>query len=366
MSYLKVNNVTKVYGEKKILRNINLEVSEGTFCVILGPSGCGKSTLLNLIAGLDDITEGDIQLAQQDITRVAPHKRDIAMVFQNYALYPHLSVYENIAFGLRVRKEASEEIKKKVERTSAILNIKDKLSRLPRELSGGERQRVATGRAIVRDPKIFLFDEPLSNLDARLRIEMRTEFLKLHKQLQKTILYVTHDQVEAMVLGEMVVVIKDGIIQQISPPRELYSNPHNLFVAEFIGTPPMNILVFTLLKNDHTILLERSDFVYELPPHYNTMLAKYHDQPVYCGIRPAAVKIQRGGDLTGEILFIETLGDDTFAFVRIAEKTEIMVKITENETLQAGEHIPLSINLNHIYFFDSDGVRINPEMRHTP
>jgi len=238
VSYLRLDKVNKWFGRNHVLHDISLEVGQETFCVFLGPSGCGKSTLLNVVAGLESPTDGQIYLGGKDITRLAPHKRNMAMVFQNYALYPHMTVFENMAFGLRVRRMGQREIEDKVKEVSAILNIGDKLEHYPRQLSGGERQRVATGRAIVRDPNLFLFDEPLSNLDARLRLELRKGFLELQQRIRKTSLYVTHDQIEALSLGDVIVVLDEGQIQQVSPPQELYDEPQNLFVAGFICTPP--------------------------------------------------------------------------------------------------------------------------------
>ena len=358
MGILRLENLSKRFGKLIALSNINLEIADGTFCVVLGPSGCGKSTLLNLIAGLEEPTTGNIYLGNKDITRIPPHKRDIAMVFQNYALYPHLCVFENMAFGLRIKGLKEKDIKAKIKRAGQILNIEDKLNSFPKELSGGQRQRVATGRAIVREPKLFLFDEPLSNLDARLRVELRAEFIKLHKQLKKTVVYVTHDQVEAMALGELVVVIKDGQIQQVSIPKELYYNPVNLFVAEFIGMPPMNIIELRVSRGDGAIVLIKDSFKLEIPADFQRQLERFVDEKIYLGIRPSAISITEQGQIKGEVIFTETIGEDNFAHIRLSQAVEINVKIADTLKLNPGDLVYLTIDCTRMYFFDNSGTRI--------
>lgn len=356
MAELRLENVSKNFGKMRALSDINLIIEEGTFCVVLGPSGCGKSTLLNLIAGLEDASRGKIYLGGKDITNLLPQKRNIAMVFQSYALYPHLSVFENIAFGLRIKKEREQDIKAKVEKVSGILNIKDKLDKFPRELSGGERQRVATGRAIVREPALFLFDEPLSNLDARLRVELRGEFIKLHRRLKKTIIYVTHDQMEALALGQMVVVMKEGSIQQISAPQELYNNPGNLFAAEFIGAPAMNIIKFEVKKSDSAVKLSKKSFILEIPDNFQKALRDYIGKEVYFGFRPSAAKLSSNGGIKGEVVFTETLGEDIYSRIKIHPEIEVGVKITE--PVKAQSSVVIALEFAKCYLFGSDGKRI--------
>lgn len=358
MSYLELKNLSKDFDTVRALSGVDLEIEEGTFCVVLGPSGCGKSTLLNLIAGLEEPSSGKIYLGGRDITGTPPHQRNIAMVFQNYALYPHLSVFENMAFSLRVKGLEEDRIKERLRDVSRILNIEDKLSKFPRELSGGEQQRVATGRAIVREPDLFLFDEPLSNLDARLRVELRGEFIKLHRRLKKTVIYVTHDQLEAMVLGKLVVVIKDGEIQQVSAPRELYHDPRNLFVAGFIGTPPMNIERLKVMRLDRGLALTRGSFTLQIPRGFRQRLEEYRGQEICFGFRPTAAKVIRGGELAGAVVFTETIGEDNYARIRLGEDIEVNVKTESDLRLKSGESVPLTIDSARMFFFDGSGNRI--------
>ncbi len=343
MGYLKLENISKKFGKTEILKSINLEITEGTFFVILGPSGCGKSTLLNIIAGLEDVSSGRVFLDGKDITAIPPDKRDMAMVFQNYALYPHLSVFENMAFGLRARGEKKDVIEKRVNEVSRILNVEDKLKFLPKELSGGQKQRVATGRAMVREPKLFLFDEPLSNLDARLRIEMRMEFKKLHTRLKKTMVYVTHDQVEALTLGDMVVVLKDGLIQQLSQPEKLYTAPENLFIARFVGTPPMNVIELAKFK---------------LPQKLMIGAGKKSADAAYFGFRPSACRIEKAEGVKGEVLFTEAIGENRYAYIKLAEGVEVNVKTEEETRMKPGEIVFLNIDPARMYFFDRSGKRM--------
>lgn len=353
MSLLRLENVSRSFGKTKALSDINLTIEEGTFCVILGPSGCGKSTLLNLIAGLEELSKGKIYFKGNDITQWAPQKRNMAFVFQSYALYPHLSVFENIAFGLRIRGVKSQDIKAKVKEVSRILNIADKLDKLPGELSGGEKQRVATGRAIVRDPSLFLFDEPLSNLDARLRVELRSEFIRLHQRLKKTIIYVTHDQIEGLVLGQVVVVLKDGKIQQVSTPHELYYNPGNLFVAEFIGTPPMNIIRFKVRKIEDCVKLVREEFILDVSKRH---LEKFIDKDVYFGFRPNAAHSGPQGKIRGEVIFVETIGEDKYAHVRVGSGVEVKIRVIES--LVPKDTVIFSLDEEKCFLFDIEGTRI--------
>ncbi|MEJ2719683.1 MAG: ABC transporter ATP-binding protein [bacterium] len=363
MTYLRLENISKRFGENQALRDINLEIDEETFCVLLGPSGCGKSTLLNIVAGLEMPSTGRIYLEDRDITGLPPHRRDIAMVFQDYALYPHLNVYENLAFGLRVRKMPRDIIERKIRDVSRILNIGDKLDRYPRQLSGGERQRVATGRAIVRDPNLFLFDEPLSNLDARLRLELRKEFLQLQHRLKKTSLYVTHDQIEALSLGDIVVVLNDGRVQQVSRPRELYDNPENLFVAGFIGTPPMNIIEMDVQYDAGKPRLARPGFAFAAPERLTDKLSRAHHEKVFLGIRPSAVRIVHSNEtglhvFDARVQIVEMLGEDALVHVLVAEEIDFRAIFNHREWDNERNDIRISFDSQDMYFFDSDGSRL--------
>ena len=292
MAKVTLKNVCKTYDDNvEAVNNFNLEVGDTEFIIFVGPSGCGKSTTLRMIAGLEEISSGELFIGDKLSNNVPPKDRDIAMVFQNYALYPHMSVFDNMAFGLKLRKISKEEIKRRVNEAAEILGISHLLDRKPKALSGGQRQRVALGRAIVRNPKVFLLDEPLSNLDAKLRTQMRTEISKLHQRLKTTFIYVTHDQTEAMTMGDRIVVMKDGNIQQIDTPQNLYEKPCNDFVAGFIGTPPMNFIDTTLIKEKNKFILTFEDVKIELPDekNVNNILENYLNQPVIMGIRPEAL-----------------------------------------------------------------------------
>ena len=358
MAELRLENIGKNFAKTAALKGINLTIRDGVFCVILGPSGCGKSTLLNVIAGLEEPTQGKIYLGNKDITELAPHRRNMAMVFQSYALYPHLTAFENIAFGLRAKGEKKKVIQEKVEEVSRILNIEDKVDKFPRQLSGGQRQRVATGRAMVREPELFLFDEPLSNLDARLRLELRAEFIKLHQRLKKTIIYVTHDQIEAMSLGEEVVVLKDGVVIQVANSRQLYDNPANLFVAEFIGTPPMNILRLRLEKSADSLRLTKEDFILGLGAKFMRALDPYLGQEIYVGFRPSAITLDNSGPLKAEVIFTEVIGEDSFARISMPAGIELNLKISGQTQLSPGERVSIKIDQNKFYFFTLNQQRL--------
>ncbi|MEG2583184.1 MAG: sn-glycerol-3-phosphate ABC transporter ATP-binding protein UgpC, partial [Oscillospiraceae bacterium] len=289
MASLSLRNIEKTYtGGFTAVKDFNLEIEDKEFIIFVGPSGCGKSTTLRMIAGLEEITAGELYIGDKLMNDVVPKDRDIAMVFQNYALYPHMTVFENMAFGLKLRKVPKDEIKRKVGEAAQILGIEHLLDRKPKALSGGQRQRVALGRAIVREPKVFLMDEPLSNLDAKLRVQMRTEIGKIHKRLQTTFVYVTHDQTEAMTMGSRIVVMKDGIVQQVDSPANLYSKPNNVFVAGFIGSPQMNIMDATVECRANGTYLKNGDFAIRLPEGKgkNPDLQKYNGKEVVIGIRP--------------------------------------------------------------------------------
>ncbi|MBU2541627.1 MAG: ABC transporter ATP-binding protein [Candidatus Omnitrophica bacterium] len=358
MTSLELVDISKDFGKLKALVGINLEIKQGQFCVVLGPSGCGKSTLLNVIAGLEEADSGKIYFEGKDITKLPVHKRDIAFVFQNYALYPHLSVYENMAFGLRIKGLMEKDIRVRIRATSELLGIKDKLENFPGELSGAQKQRVATGRAIVREPKLFLFDEPLSNLDARLRVQSRTEFIKLHKQFKKTTIYVTHDQQEALALGELIVVLKDGQIQQIGAPSQIYHDPANLFIAGFMGMPAMNIIQAKVTRFEEKLVLKNLDFKLVIPLEFQAKLERHNDNMVYLGFRPTAVKISEGGELVGEIIFTQTLEEDHYAHISLSQDVEITMKIDEGLALSSTKLVRLKIDAKKMYFFDEHGKRI--------
>jgi len=323
VSGVKLEKIVKSYGRLEVVHSIDLEVEEKEFVVLVGPSGCGKSTTLRMIAGLEEITSGEISIDNRIVNRVAPKNRDVAMVFQNYALYPHLSVFENIAFGLRIRKESKEHIAKTVEEASNILGLTPYLDRKPAELSGGQRQRVAMGRAIVRSPKVFLFDEPLSNLDAKLRTQMRAEIKQLHKRLSATSVYVTHDQVEAMTLADRIVVMNDGNIEQIGSPMELFMNPANTFVAGFIGSPPMNQLQGKIEHSSSGVQAKINETVIDLP---DTTKAE-DGQSVVVGIRPEhlSLNVSDGASpMPISLDLVETLGSEALLHARFGEQDMII------------------------------------------
>jgi multiple sugar transport system ATP-binding protein len=320
-----LNHVTKVYGhDVTAVRDLNLKIAEGEFMVLVGPSGCGKTTALRMVAGLEEITAGEIRIGGKVVNDLAPRDRDIAMVFQNYALYPHKSVYENLAFGLRMRKVPKEEQKRRVEEIARVLGLGQMLHRRPAQLSGGQRQRVAMGRAIVREPKAFLMDEPLSNLDAKLRVQMRAEIARIQQALKVTTLYVTHDQVEAMTMGHRVAVMRDGVLQQVDTPTHLYDTPTNLFVASFVGSPPMNLMEATVDHEGRTLRLGEAEL--ELPADVTAerpALAGYAGRRIAVGIRPEDVREASGWDgarLRGSILLVEALGSEQLVHIEITAR----------------------------------------------
>ncbi len=331
MDSLNLNNIWKSFGSVEVLKDINLDVQDGEFVIIVGPSGCGKSTLLRIIAGLEDATSGEVQIGGERVDHLPSSKRGIAMVFQTYALYPHLNVEKNMALGLKQAKESSEYIKERVNVAANMLQLSTYLHRRPAELSGGQRQRVAIGRAIVRNPKLFLFDEPLSNLDAALRVNTRIEIARLHRELKTTIVYVTHDQVEAMTLADKIVVLQDGKVEQIGSPMELYNNPDNQFVAGFIGSPAMNFLNAKILN---------------LPDKVKTI-----------GLRPEAVKISNRGKLSGVISHLEHLGADTNVYVHI-DDTLVIVRESGETQHKIGSEVKLDFKDSSLFKFSHDGVRI--------
>ena len=352
MAGLSIERARKSFGATEVLKDVSIEVADGEFTVIVGPSGCGKSTLLRSVAGLEELTNGRIRIGDRDVTGLAPSERGIAMVFQSYALYPHLSVYENMAFGLRIAKADKAAIDAAVRRAAAILSIEGLLDRKPAALSGGQRQRVAIGRAIVRQPEIFLFDEPLSNLDADLRVRMRYEFAELHRQLGTTTLYVTHDQVEAMTLADRIIVMRDGRIEQVGTPRELYDRPTNIFVAQFLGTPRMNILPATVAEGGRATLADGRSIA--LPALAAPLAA---GTPLSIGIRPEDIAIgDAPGALPFTIGFIERLGGlATLHLGGRGEGEPIACQWRDDGSLGEGDTVAASFAPRHLHLFDTDG-----------
>ncbi|MDD5764664.1 MAG: ABC transporter ATP-binding protein [Candidatus Marinimicrobia bacterium] len=356
MAEIEFKNITKYFGATKVIENLNLNVREGEFLVLIGPSGCGKSTTLRLLAGLEELTAGDILIDGNLVNEVAPKDRNISMVFQNYALYPHMTVYENMAFGLKLRNYKKDEIKKMVMETAEILEIQDLMARKPKQLSGGQSQRVALGRAIVRKPKVFLFDEPLSNLDAKLRTQMRTEIKKLHTYLKTTMIYVTHDQTEAMTMGDRIVVMKDGIIHQIGTPMEVYNNPSDLFVAGFIGSPKMN-LVETSVDDNGMLFAEDHEIELNIPEETVRYLKKCDIKKVIVGIRPEDIFLENmsacSNPISGKIELLEPLGYETLLNVKVNNIT-IVCKWMGFIELKQGDSVSIYFNLNKLKYFNVD------------
>ena len=361
MAEVTLRGVSKIYdGNVKAVKNIDLDIRDKEFMVLVGPSGCGKSTTLRMVAGLEEISEGTVKIGDRTVNDVPPKDRDIAMVFQNYALYPHMTVFDNMAFGLKLRKVPKAEIAGRVKIAADILGLNPYLERRPKQLSGGQRQRVAVGRAIVRHPAVFLFDEPLSNLDAKMRVQMRTEISKLHCQLDTTMIYVTHDQIEAMTMGDRICVMKDGFIQQVDTPLAIYDNPANLFVAGFIGTPPMNFFKGRIIEVDGKLLFVADMF--ELPltnPAWREKLSAYVEKPVVFGIRPedidsegAARDSSDSPAIKAAVEVLEPMGSETYVYLRIGEESFI-AKVDAHKTVKAGEEIVLPLNMNKAHIFDA-------------
>ena len=349
MAFLKFEDIDKSFGENNVISKFNLEVEKGKFIVLLGPSGCGKSTLLRMIAGLEKIDNGKILLENNLLNDLLPSKRQIAMVFQSYALYPHMNVFQNISFGLKTEKISKNEITEKVIEAAKILKIEELLDRKPKELSGGQRQRVAIGRAITRNPKLFLFDEPLSNLDAALRSEMRVEISKLHKKLKSNIVYVTHDQTEAMTLADKIVIMNKGKIEQFGNPEDIYNNPNNVFVAEFIGNPKMNIFKVKTedIINKNTFKLFNKEIKFENLDFKDGL---------YVGIRPEDISLENKSEYTAEITvdLIENLGSEKIIYSRL-NNTEIRIKSSKNIK---DKNITIYFQKNKIYLFDNNKNRL--------
>ena len=361
MASLSLKNICKVYDNGfEAVKDFNLEVEDKEFIIFVGPSGCGKSTTLRMIAGLEDISGGDFYIDGKRMNDVEPKDRDIAMVFQNYALYPHMTVFDNMAFGLKLRKVPKAEIKAKVEEAARILDLEKLLDRKPKALSGGQRQRVAMGRAIVRNPKVFLMDEPLSNLDAKLRVQMRAEIASLHNRLGATIIYVTHDQTEAMTLGTRIVVLKDGVIMQVDSPQKLYNEPNNLFVAGFIGSPQMNFVDATVEVNGDKVTLKFGEFSVELPEAKAKKVIDggYNGKTVVMGIRPedisdAAEDLAKGAVVESDVTGYELLGAEVMLYYTIAG-ANMSARVAANTPARYGDHIKLALNPEKIHVFDKE------------
>ncbi|HMN28765.1 MAG TPA: ABC transporter ATP-binding protein [Caldilineaceae bacterium] len=362
MARVVCRNVCKLYGESLAVDHVNLEVGEGEFLVIVGPSGCGKTTTLRMVAGLESISSGEILIDEQVVNAVEPRHRDIAMVFQNYALYPHKKVFDNIAYPLQLRNVPRNEIAQRVRETARMLGIEHLLERRPRQLSGGERQRVALGRAIVRRARLFLMDEPLSNLDAQLRIQMRREIIHLQRQLNITTIYVTHDQEEAMTMGHRIVVMRDGVVQQVGEPVTIYNHPANRFVARFIGSPPMNLFDGVLEHADGSLQLRTSFATYSLPPRLSDGLlrnaAASGATAVVCGIRAEDIAVGgegavQSGAPTGLVDLVEPLGSDVFVSAMLG--TDLMLARAHPDLqIKEGQRTPVALNLNKLHLFAAD------------
>ena len=347
MASVDVVNARKAYGGVEVIHGVSLSIVDGEFVTLVGPSGCGKSTLLRMIAGLESITAGKVKIGARVVNNLAPRDRDIAMVFQNYALYPHKTVEQNMSFGLKLRNTPKDEIQARVRRAADILHVAPYLARYPRQLSGGQRQRVAMGRAIVRDPQVFLFDEPLSNLDAQLRVQMRAEIKELHQRLKTTTIYVTHDQIEAMTMADRIVVMRDGVVEQTGAPLELYDRPATLFVAGFIGSPSMNLFKGSVTVNGKPSFVTEGGV--ELP--LKSAPSNIDGRPCIYGIRPEHLAI--GADFKGEVSVVEPTGSETQVFAKVGGHPIVTV-FRERVSAQPGDNLPLSPNLDAVHLFDAE------------
>lgn len=365
MATVKLENICKSYDNGfQAAKNVNIDIEDKEFIVLVGPSGCGKSTTLRMIAGLEDITSGTLKIDDRVVNDVEPKDRDIAMVFQNYALYPHMTVYDNMSFSLKLRKMDKQEIDKKVKEAAKILQLENLLDRKPKALSGGQRQRVALGRSIVRNPKVFLMDEPLSNLDAKLRTEMRAQISKLHKDLGATFIYVTHDQTEAMTMGDRIVVMKDGVVQQINKPKVLYDNPVNKFVASFIGSPQMNFMDAEILKEGDDIVasLSGKDVKFVIPKGKAAFLEEkgYVGKTIIVGIRPEDIHKEKvfldmseNSQFKADVVIRELMGAEIYAYLNF-QGTELIAKFDGRSDIMPGQTLDLALDMNRMHFFDKE------------
>ena len=364
MATITLKDVRKSFGSTKVIRGVNFEVKDKEFVVFVGPSGCGKSTLLRLVAGLEDITSGDLMFDGEVVNHLPPKERGVAMVFQSYALYPHMTVYENMAFGLQLAKESGETIDSKVRKAAEILELTPLLERLPKEMSGGQRQRVAIGRAIVRDPKVFLFDEPLSNLDAALRVQMRIEIAKLHEDMEATMIYVTHDQVEAMTLADKIVVLQAGVVEQVGGPLELYHQPANKFVAGFIGSPQMNFMdAIVKAASSTSVSVEiPGGSVLDIPCDGTDVSV---GDAVTFGIRPEHMTHGADGPLTGKVEVVEQLGESHFIYVRLPNRQLITVRNAGDAPVAAHAQVTIDFPLSEGHIFKADETALRRLMAHS-
>jgi multiple sugar transport system ATP-binding protein len=360
MASVTYDHVIKRFGEVTAVNDLDIFIEDKEFLVLVGPSGCGKTTALRCLAGLEDITEGEIRIGDQVVNDVAPKDRDIAMVFQSYALYPHMSVYDNMAFGLKLRKYPKDEIKRRVDEAAGILGIESLLDRKPRQLSGGQRQRVALGRAIVREPKVFLLDEPLSNLDAKLRVQTRTEITKLHQKLQTTFIYVTHDQTEAMTMASRIAVMNYGVLQQIDTPQSLYDHPDNLFVAGFIGSPAMNFFDAKINVNGSDVLVETEAFSVKIPENKSDVYQEYNGKSVVFGLRPEDIYDPKyeapgiiGEQVEGTVEVTELMGNEIFVFLKSGEN-DYVARIDPRTNFRMGDKVNVTFNMGNMHIFDKE------------
>jgi multiple sugar transport system ATP-binding protein len=357
---VRFENVTKRFGDTVAVNNLSLEIADKEFLVLVGPSGCGKSTALRLLSGLEELTEGNIYIGEQLVNNIPPKDRNVAMVFQSYALYPHMTVYDNMAFGLSLRKVPKADIKRLVNEAAHILNIEDLLKRRPRQLSGGQRQRVALGRAIVREPAAFLLDEPLSNLDAKLRVQMRAELNKLHQRLGTTFIYVTHDQIEAMTMASRIAVLDKGVLQQAGTPGELYDKPANVFVAGFIGSPAMNFFQVTVGGKGDKLRLESDSFHLPVPESKTAMLDPYQGKGITVGIRPEDIHdkeyiptgIEETAMVRAKIDVVEMMGNEIFVYL-VSGKYQFLARVDPRATPRAGQDMEVVFNLDNLHAFDT-------------
>ncbi len=366
MASVTYDHVTKKFGDFTALNDLNIEIEDKEFLVLVGPSGCGKTTALRCLAGLEEISLGRILIGDHVVNDVPPKDRDIAMVFQSYALYPHMTVFDNMAFGLKLRKVPKDEIKRRVEEAAGILGIEGLLKRKPRELSGGQRQRVAVGRAIVREPKVFLFDEPLSNLDAKLRVQTRAEISKLHQRLQTTFIYVTHDQIEAMTMASRIAVMNKGILQQLDTPQILYDKPANLFVAGFIGSPAMNFFPATLRKDGANLFVDTGDFSLKIPESRLNLYMPYAGKEVIFGIRPEDIHnpifVPQGihaEPVETKVDVTELMGNEIFLYL-VSGKNSFVARVDPRTRFQIGDQVQVVFNMDNFHLFDPSADRENP------
>ena len=360
MASVTYDHVYKRFGETTAVNDMNIEIADQEFLVLVGPSGCGKTTALRLLAGLEEISDGKILIGERTVNDVAPKDRDIAMVFQSYALYPHLSVYDNMAFGLKLRKLPKEDIKRRVNEAADILGIQDLLERKPRQLSGGQRQRVAVGRAIVREPKVFLFDEPLSNLDAKLRVAMRAEISKLHQRLQTTFIYVTHDQTEAMTMATRIAVINKGILQQVDSPQHLYDTPNNLFVAGFIGSPAMNFFPAKLRQDNGKLMIDANTFTVSIPEEFAKPYKGHAGKNVIFGIRPENIHDPHftppnvhTETIEAQVDVTELMGNEIFLHM-LSGQNSFVARVDPRSSMRVGEKAQIAFDMDSIHIFDAE------------